>query len=204
MSNEFASKYRRAFESIYGRPPKRSEGVATRAIVAAEKRLGRRLPEALRAFYSTVGGTRLVTAAHNQITSPEELSADAGYIRFCDENQSVCDWWVPLDRGHDPTVTQRVAGESHEVATCSEFLHYLLHMQALMGGLEYGGARDEDVKVVAETKQEWDLACDQEGLAIYRRGGMLIGCPAGSDLLFAAARTEEDREWLEKHFQFEF
>jgi hypothetical protein len=202
-SGGFSAKYRSAFESIYGRLPKPSEGVPEQALAAAEKRLGGKLPAALRSFYATVGGTSNVTSAHNNLTPPDALSVEQGWVQFCDENQSVCDWWLRLDAGDDPNVEQRMDG-SEDVGPCSEFLHYLIHLQALMGGLEHCGSRDRKKATVQKIQAACALACDKEGLAIYQRGGALIGCAEGADMLFAAARSEQDRAWLEQHLGFGF
>ena len=204
MSEDFAGMYRSSFEAVYGRPPARADGIGERELVAAENRLGGRLPEALRAFYLTVGASPRVTSAHNELTAPAGLEVEEGSVRFCDGHQSVCDWWVRLDSGDDPHVEHRMNGCNYDAGACSAFLRYFLNMQALMGGLNHGGSRDEDDAVLGTVRAEWEHVCEQEGLAIWQKNGMLIGFPEGSGLLFCAARTEEDRVWLESHFGFEF
>ena len=202
MSRGFADEYRRVFERIYGEPPRAKDGVSATKIAKAEERLGQRLPAALREFYEAVGGSYSVVDAHNHITPVDELEIVNGRVCFCDENQSVCDWVIALE-DQDPAVEQRMDGNVYDMGSCSQFLGYVMYMQACFGGLELSGFRDVDEDVLRKVAK-WEKVADQEGLAIYQRGGMLVAVADGAEMLNGAARTEDDRAWLEEHLGFEF
>ncbi|WNI20456.1 SMI1/KNR4 family protein [Streptomyces sp. ITFR-16] len=79
---------------------------------AAEKRLGHRLPAALREAYLLFGRRRDLTSNHDVLLGPAELYVDdAGEaLVFRHENQGAASWGVRLDdlRGDDPAVFVRL------------------------------------------------------------------------------------------------
>lgn len=77
-------------------------------LVAAEERLGFRLPLALREAYLLFGRRRDLTSNHDVLLSPSELYVDEAKeaLVFRHENQGACSWGILLDElaDEDPAV----------------------------------------------------------------------------------------------------
>lgn len=84
------------------------DGWAEADLVAAEERLGVRLPTALREAYLLFGRRRDLTSNHDELLAPDELYVDdAGEaLVFRHENQGAASWGLLLDslQGDDPAV----------------------------------------------------------------------------------------------------
>ncbi|MQY10896.1 hypothetical protein SRB5_10090 [Streptomyces sp. RB5] len=87
------------------------DGWAEADLVAAEERLGVRLPAALREAYLLFGRRRDLTSNHDVLLGPAELYVDAAgeALVFRHENQGAASWGVLLDslRDDDPAVFVR-------------------------------------------------------------------------------------------------
>jgi hypothetical protein len=92
-----------------GRLPKRLDGVTQAALGKCERRLGVRLPEAVREYYRVAGRLAQLNKAHNLLYTPDELRMEDGHLWFMEENQAVVRWGLPLKRlsEDDPVVYQR-------------------------------------------------------------------------------------------------
>jgi uncharacterized protein (TIGR02996 family) len=83
-----------------------SPGNTEEEIVAAEERLGLRLPAAMREWYGRFGNNRRAWGQPDQWSSLEHLEIQSGHIRFLREDQNITRWGIPLsdlDSG-DPQV----------------------------------------------------------------------------------------------------
>jgi hypothetical protein len=117
-------------------------------IAAAEKRLGVRVPRALRDYYLVAGRERRFNICLNRLLSPLEWSIDKHRLIFMEENQGGF-WWgisVRNPSSEDPPVSQGINDEpitwSLEHRKCSVFLAVMLHYQAVNGGLRFCGRAD--------------------------------------------------------------
>ena len=101
--------YRALLAKVYGRPLRRSDGESVTRIQKAERRLGFRLPAAMRDFY-LVAGRAPENLEHNRLAPPEHLDVEGRYLVFMEENQRVVDWGLRLSMiaTADPNVWQRV------------------------------------------------------------------------------------------------
>jgi len=117
-----------------------------------EKRLGVRLPSALRIFYRAWGQRRDLTRMRQYLLAPAELVIKADTLIFCAENQGVAYWGVPHEalEEEDPPVVVTESGASRwDVATdlnwkpshthLSSFLDELTYLHAFCGGAIHGG-----------------------------------------------------------------
>ncbi|MFE3606865.1 SMI1/KNR4 family protein [Streptomyces goshikiensis] len=99
----FAAHWARALES--------GDGWAEADLVAAEERLGVRLPAALREAYLLFGRRRDLTSNHDVLLGPSELYADDAKeaLVFRHENQGAASWGILLDslQDDDPAVFMR-------------------------------------------------------------------------------------------------
>ena len=119
-----------------GRAPKRGDGVAKASVATCERRLGVRLPPAVRDSYLMAGRLRSLNATHHRLLAPEALRVEDGHLWFMEENQAVAHWGLPVKRlaEDDPVVYQRatVAGAKwySERMRFSTFLARLYDWQA--------------------------------------------------------------------------
>jgi hypothetical protein len=92
-----------------GREPKRSDGITEASLKKCERRLGVRLPTAVRDYYAIAGRLNQLNKAHNVLFALDELRVGDGYLWFMEENQSVAHWGLPVKRltEDDPIVYQR-------------------------------------------------------------------------------------------------
>ncbi|MFE9796555.1 SMI1/KNR4 family protein [Streptomyces goshikiensis] len=99
----FAAHWARALES--------GDGWAEADLVAAEERLGVRLPAALREAYLLFGRRRDLTSNHDVLLGPSELYVDDSKeaLVFRHENQGAASWGILLDslQDDDPAVFMR-------------------------------------------------------------------------------------------------
>ena len=102
-------------------PLKRGDGYPASELNAAEKRLGLKLPVALREWYQLAGKREDVYAAQNYLVIPDELEIEEGLLEFYCENQGVVHWGVKPDdlRLPDPPVYLYDEGMDEEVQEIS-------------------------------------------------------------------------------------
>jgi hypothetical protein len=103
----FREQYRRIFERL-GRPLSARDGIPDQTIAAAEKKLGVRLPRALRDYYLVAGGERVLNRAFNRLCAPRDWELHKGKLIFLEENQTVVVWGVTAFArpSEDPGVSQ--------------------------------------------------------------------------------------------------
>lgn len=127
-------------------PWKPSDGCEEAEIVAAEERLGLRLPTSLRNFYLAWGKRKDVTQRIHPLLSPDELIFRDNALLFWAENQAVVLWGVLCERLEeaDPPVMIAINLDeglewtpSH--AQLSGFLDDMTYQTALSGGAIYTG-----------------------------------------------------------------
>ncbi len=78
-------------------PVRKQDGVPEEEIVAAEQRLGLRLPDALREWYQFAGRRGDFIGSPDRIVDVRQLAIDGGVLVFCIENQAVVDWGIHVD-----------------------------------------------------------------------------------------------------------
>jgi hypothetical protein len=143
-------QYYRSIFATFGFPLSERMGVPADAIAAAGKRLGVRIPTALRDYYAVVGRERRFNVCLNRFLPPKEWFVDGNQLIFLEENQNVFWWGVSVrdPRADDPSVAQRPTDEDQgcwdrpDHRRCSVFVAGMLHYHAASGGFEFSGWSD--------------------------------------------------------------
>ena len=71
--------------------------IANERVVAAESRLNLLLPEPLKELFSVAGGSRDILNADFRIYMPEKLHVEGDHLIFCEENQGLEAYGIPLE-----------------------------------------------------------------------------------------------------------
>ena len=123
--NAFAKKY-------LDRSLCKNDSVSVKEISKAEKRLGKKLPLALREYYRVAGNAEDLNTIHNHLYSIDNLEVDGDYLVFMDENQSVVSWGIRIeDLGKEnPTVWQR--NNTPPVEWFSEEKSFVAFMESML------------------------------------------------------------------------
>src|SRR5262249_45949861 len=141
-------KFYRTIYKTFGYPLKERVGITPRVIAKEEKRLGVRIPAALRDFYLVAGRDQRFTECHQRLLAPYAWEIDKHRLIFMEENQSVCWWGVSIrnSKTDDPPISQGISGDVitwvREQRRCSEFVAGVLHYHAVIGGLPFLGQGD--------------------------------------------------------------
>jgi hypothetical protein len=139
-------KYYRSIFRTFGYPLTERTALSPAVLAVAEKRLGVRIPAALRDYYLVAGRERRFNMCHNRLLPPSRWAVDQRRLIFMEENQSVV-WWGVSTRNpgsDDPPVSQGINDEPitwcSEQRKCSVFLTVMLHYQAVTGGFRFCGS----------------------------------------------------------------
>ena len=133
----FRDRYVDLIRRHLGREPKRSDGVTEAALRKCERRLGVRLPEAVRGYYLMAGRLDSLNKAHNLLFTPDELQIEDSHLWFMEENQAVVHWGLPVRRLEepDPVVYQRVNEDGAKwYSEKMRFSNFLRRMYAWQAG----------------------------------------------------------------------
>jgi hypothetical protein len=141
----------RFVEEVFG-PLGEDAGAPLEDLVAAERRLGLGLPNALRELYLRTGRAAALHASHNTLVPLDRIDFADEHLIFYEENQGVVLWGIDRSRlsEPDPPVVQgqppRDDGarwEFHpEFASVSAFLRAMSAWQAVQGGLPFVGVKE--------------------------------------------------------------
>jgi hypothetical protein len=99
----------RGFAAHWGEPLAAADGYTDAELDAAERRLGVRLPAALREAYRLFGRRADLTSSQDVLLTPDELYVLDGALVYRAENQGCAHWGVllgDLEREDPPTVVR--------------------------------------------------------------------------------------------------
>ncbi|MFE6054405.1 SMI1/KNR4 family protein [Kitasatospora sp. NPDC056446] len=99
----------RGFAAYWGEPLGPADGFSDEELDAAERRLGLRLPAALRETYRLFGRRADLTSNQDVLLTPDELFLMDGALVYREENQGCAHWGVllaDLGREDPPTVVR--------------------------------------------------------------------------------------------------
>ena len=190
--------YRRTYARL-GRPLTPRDGNADSRIEAGEKRLGVRLPQALREYYRVAGRERRFNRIFNRLYAPHEWFVDAGKLVFLEENQAVVLWatTVSPEPDDDPPAYQGVNGEPIEWYVehehLSVFLVVNLHWQGAFGGaMRCCGTAVVPPELVGTLDRDWPFVGEVNRMRAYGRPGQAICFLRWEDSwrIFAGASTQ--------------
>jgi hypothetical protein len=189
-----STRYHETARELFGAAA--GSGYSEADVVAAEARLGRPLPAALRAHYLTFGKHRY-NRAHDRLLAPDALRIERGMLFFYEENQAVFHWAVPADDpSDDPPVLQAV-DDSHEEWNedhdrLSQFLTTMLfHHRARMTPCAHGRAAHGAIVLPAIELP----GCRRPIVSFHRAEGVVVEIDNlnedGRVRVLAGAREEE-------------
>lgn len=177
---DFREKYRTLFGTL-GYELRASDGRAESRIAAAERKLGARLPNALREYYLVAGCERRFNLTYNQLLAPSEWSIDNGHLIFLAENQAVVLWGVKASKrpAQDPQVFQGVNGKSiwwyPEHKHCSTFLTVMLHWNGCFGGaMPHTGSATVKLALRRRLDRDWNFAGEVNAMRAYNLPGKAV------------------------------
>ena len=178
----FQHQYRQLFARV-GRPLRKQDRTLEPSIAAAEKKLGLRLPLALRDYYIIAGRERRLNRAFNELASPKDWELHEGKLMFFAENLGVAYWGVSATsrQAVDPRVfvIYVVSGALDswrlECQRCSTFLQFMVLMHASFGGgLEHTASAEVKKRLVETLDKEWRFAGEVKKMRAYSREGQVI------------------------------
>ena len=178
-------------------PLKPGDGYSAAELDAAEKRLGLKLPLALREWYQLAGKRKDITAAQNFLRSPDRLYTQeedgARVLCFYTENQAVVNWGVLVSDLNldDPPVYLDETG-TIENQTLSEFITQMVILETACFGGKFGG----------------NSSANSDTLTIVEQNFVLLGFPewhwpvsisrlyGGNDVLIETEASEDGYRWI--------
>ena len=191
-----ALRYRTAFAAL-ARPLTPRDGVPEERVAQEERRLGVRLPRALRDYYLVAGRCARLNQAHDRLLPPKQWELASGKLVFLEENQGVALAGVRANdpAGDDPPVFWGYVidekprwGRHHD--RCSEFLVINLYQQAVLGGMRYLAQANITPQNLAEIEKTWPFM--GEGyVQTFGKDGQAV-CVMGDAELYAGGRTRKD------------
>ncbi len=189
------------FAGYWGEPLVPGDGFTDAELDAAERRLGLRLPAALREAYRLFGRRADLTSSHDVLLTPDELHVLDGALVYRAENQGCAHWGVPLDelgREDPPTVVRPdLADKSQErwepweerfstAAAAMALMEKLLEDHELSDVLESGDELPDGFRELPALGRDFRW---------YQAPDVLVGA-AGDAWVVARARTPEALEAL--------
>jgi hypothetical protein len=197
--DDYQNLYRQAFETL-GRRLKTEDVVPEAEILAAERRLGLRIPKALADFYRSAGMADDYNSIFDRLLPPGELSVESGKLLFMEENQAVVLWGT--DAGAEPTddppAYQATNAEplvwENVNDRCSVFLLVMLHWAgAFAGAMPNASTAAVDGNLLEELDRHWPFVGEVDGLRAYSRAGKAVCFLRWEDewRIFAGATSEE-------------
>jgi hypothetical protein len=213
----FKSYYRSSYRT-FGYPLTKRMGTPPNVLTTAEKRLGVRIPTALRDYYLVAGREHRFNTSHNRCLPPENWVLDQQRLLFMEENQRVCFWGVATRNpdSDDPPVSQGVNDEPitwyPEHRKCSVFLAVMLHYQAVSGGYEFTGRAElPDPGKYRFENNGWTSYGEVNKLRAFSRANQVVCLmpPANTPLsrdwsVLAGGRTERDLETIAAELELPF
>jgi hypothetical protein len=200
----FADKYSQ-LASRYYRELLPEDGISETEISSCERRVGLRLPSALRDVYLLTGNIDAINRTYDRLLEPDAIWVDEGFIVFYEENQRVVFWGISgiTSNCEDPPVYQAVNDSmlewNQEFSFLSDFLFHQFYWQAVNGALPKGGIASIDEELLKTIMRYWPAdslmkGSNNSGVNVFCRDGQIL-CVSGEPpnlTLQAAARDENE------------
>lgn len=201
----------RAMFDRFGYPLTSRAKSSVAELAAAEKRLGIRIPAAVRDYFLVAGRERRFNTCHNRILAPKSWSVDKKNLLFMEENQNVVLWAVSTrsPKAADPPVFQGVNDEPitwvREHRRFSVFLEVMLHYQAVSGAFAHLGSAAAPDDVHQKLKNGWKYAGEVNQLWAFGKQNQVVCVTVGGGLpfqpammLLAGGKTKRDLAAIEE------
>jgi hypothetical protein len=212
----FTTYYRMIYRT-FGYPLTPRTALWREILGGAEKRLGIKIPAALRTYYLLTGRERRFSTCHNRFLAPQDWSIDNHRLIFMEENQRVLWWGVSIRNpdSDDPPISQGINDEPiqwfREHRKCSVFIAVMLHYQAVSGGLRFCGSADApDESSYRFEEHGWTYFGEVNSLMAYSRANqvvclMPVNLPYMSKIVvLAGGRTESDLNTISEEIGLAF
>jgi len=204
--------YQNEFRSLFGRlgfPLSKRDGMSADRLTKTENRLGIHLPAALRDYYLVAGKEKVLNHSFNRLCSASAWEVHSGKLIFFEENQTVVVWGIPVTKQavQDPVVFQcpLVSGELDkwysEQTRCSDFLKFMIHLQAAYGGgMPFTASAPAANDYSAKLGSTWAFGGEVNGMRAYsRQHGVLcitqwqdFGTGKKTWRVFGGAKTKDE------------
>lgn len=171
--NEQNKTYQAIAESLLGRALTPQDGIEQGLLVEAEQKLGQALPDALKAFYQTVGQLPQFMGAFQVFALPQQLYVKDNQLIFLEDEEGGCYWGVDA---LDQVFQFDEEGESYNLGfNLASFLTLMLYYQVAQGA-EYTYSSNLLDQELAELYQAegWQKVIDYDDLVIYQLNQALI------------------------------
>jgi hypothetical protein len=197
--DDYQELYRQAFETL-GRRLKPEDEVPEETILAAERRLGLRMPKALADYYRSAGMADDYNSIFDRLLPPGELAVESGRLLFMEENQAVVLWGTDagVEPTDDPPAYQTTNAEAllweNVNDRCSVFLLVMLHWAgAFAGAMPNASTAAVDEKLLETLDRTWAFVGEVNGLRAYNRPGEVVCFLKWEDewRIFAGSTSEE-------------
>jgi hypothetical protein len=197
----FRDRYRLTIEFILGDAAS-FPGLPEERLAAAERRIGLRLPVALRDYLLFAGGEHRLNTAQDRLCSPEKLGLDGSVLPFYFENQGVVLWGIPVHRfgEDDPPVVEAENNPAKHwepfADRTSDFLVMMLYWQAANGGLPITANGWASRGLASRIHASWSKLFQHRQLRVYGAPGLVL-CIAGDGtegMLHAGARSDKEHQ----------
>lgn len=208
MKTNFQNEYSSLFAKL-GFPLGKHDGIPAAELADAETRLRIRLPQALMDYYLVAGKEKVLNHSFNRLCPPDDWEVHSGDLVFFEENQTVVVWGVPVsnETEENPIVYQcpLVRGDPDkwysEEVRCSDFLKFMIHLQAAYGG---GMPFTASARIVddlsAKLKSSWWFGGEVGGMQAYSTENRVVCLTKWRDLftdtkgwrLFGGAKTKDE------------
>ena len=175
-------RYTNTFASL-GRPLGPRDRTPAREIAAAERSLGRRIPEALRVFYRLAGRATDFTSVHDRFLPPKDWAIESNKLVFLEENQVVVVYGIEAgeDPAADPPIFMAANVERHDLIwykvceSCSEFIDVMVHWEGAFGSaMATGGAAIVSPRLKATLDRDWMSIGEVNKMWAYRKRGRAV------------------------------
>jgi hypothetical protein len=199
-------KYYRSIFQTFGYPLTERAAMSPDVLTAAGKRLGVKIPAALRDYYLVAGRERRFNLCHNRLLPPTKWEVDKHRIIFMEENQRIA-WWGVSTRNpgsEDPPVSEGFVDEPidwrPQHRKCSAFLAFMLHYQAVCDGFRFCGSASvpEGARYRFE-ERGWMYYGEANLMRAYSRPNQVVFLMPPGDLpfmqrwsVFAGGKTKAD------------
>jgi hypothetical protein len=181
--------------ATFGYPLAQSTASSPKVLAEAERRLGVKVPAALREYSLIAGRERRFNTCLNRLLPPSDWSVDQKRLIFMEENQMVVRWGVSVRNpdSDDPPVSQGINAEDEdepiawrpEHRKCSVFLAVMLHYQAVNDGFRFCGRADAPEQSSYRFEEHgWRYFGEVGSILAYSRPNQVVCLAPPDDLPF--------------------
>ena len=205
VTGKYGRTYRRIAEGLFGKANPALAGIPEARLARAESRLGWRLPAALCEYYRELGAFDKLNFADYRILRPEDWEIHEDKLVLCEENQNVCVWGIdPEGKADDPALFQGTQNDTWSWVRADldlfAFLQLMIYLQAAWGGMDHLFEHPNKRKAIRAIRGSWKKVVDNQGLYIWKHGGLLLSHLRGDSFCLVAGQDEQALERLMARF----